>query len=78
MQTRLGSFLESMANVVVGFWVNFGINMLILPALGFAVSFGVNFELVMVFTIVSIVRSYCLRRWFNGWMGRRLVALGIK
>jgi hypothetical protein len=65
-QTKLGSFVEAWANIVVGFSINFVANMTILPWFGFKVSAGSAFEIGLIFTVISLVRSYVLRRWFNG------------
>lgn len=66
-QTKAGSVVESLANIVVGFGVNFCANMLILPLFGFQnLTLGKNFVIGMLYTVVSLVRSYVLRRWFNG------------
>jgi len=65
-QTKLGSFVESWANIVVGFSINWSANMLILPHFGFDVSASAAFGIGVIFTAISLVRSYVLRRWFNG------------
>lgn len=65
-QTKLGSFIEAWANIAVGFSINFFANMTILPLFGFKVSAGSAFEIGLIFTVISLVRSYVLRRWFNG------------
>jgi hypothetical protein len=65
-QTKLGSFAEAWANIFVGFSINFVANMLILPLFGFKVTAGGAFEIGLIFTVISLVRSYVLRRWFNG------------
>ena len=65
-QTKLGSLAEAWANIAVGFGINFFANMAILPLFGFKVSAGSAFEIGLIFTIISLVRSYVLRRWFNG------------
>jgi hypothetical protein len=66
-QTQLGSFIEASANIVVGFVVNFTANLLILPAFGFrSLTFKTNFEIGLLYTVISLARSYVLRRWFNG------------
>jgi hypothetical protein len=65
-QTKLGSFIEAWANIVVGFAINFCANMAILPLFGFKVTAGGAFEIGLIFTAISLVRSYVLRRWFNG------------
>ena len=65
-QTKLGSFVEAWANIVVGFSINWCANMIVLPWFGFKLSGGTAFEIGLIFTVISLVRSYVLRRWFNG------------
>ena len=65
-QTRLGSFVEAWANILVGFGVNFAANLIVLPWFGFNVTAGDAFGIGLVFTAISLVRSYVIRRWFNG------------
>lgn len=65
-QTRLGSFVEAWVNVFIGFWINFTANMLILPHFGFtSLTLKTNFVIGMVYTVISVARSYAIRRWFN-------------
>ena len=64
-QTRLGSFIEAIINVVIGFGINFTANMFIFPLFGFHITPGANLVLGMIYTVISVVRSYALRRWFN-------------
>jgi hypothetical protein len=64
-QTRLGSFIESWANVAIGFAINWCANMLILPLFGFHVTGAQAFGIGVIFTVISVVRSYALRRVFN-------------
>lgn len=66
MQTRLGSWIEAWANIFVGFAINWTANMIILPWFGFKMTGGKAFQIGLMFTIISLVRSYVLRRWFNG------------
>ena len=66
MQTRVGSFVEAWANILVGFSVNWCANMLILPLFGYHVTGGIAFEIGLWFTAVSLVRQYVIRRYFNG------------
>jgi hypothetical protein len=66
-QTKSGSLAEAAANIAVGFCVNFSANMLILPLFGFhGLTAGKNFIIGLLYTVISLVRSYVLRRWFNG------------
>ena len=65
-QTQLGSFAEAWANIAVGFAINFTANLYVLPWFGFNVTHGQAFGIGVIFTVISLVRSYVLRRWFNG------------
>lgn len=66
-QTRIGSFAEAWGNILIGFWINYGANMLILPLFGFhGLTAGKNFVIGIIYTFISLARSYALRRWFNG------------
>jgi hypothetical protein len=64
-QTRLGSFIEAWINVAIGFAINFVANMLILPLIGFHITAGQNLFIGVLYTIISVARSYVIRRWFN-------------
>ena len=68
MQTRLGSFIEAWANIFVGFSINFCANLLILPLFygPVAANAGKAFGIGLIFTAISLARSYILRRYFNG------------
>lgn len=66
MQTHLGSFIEAWANIAVGFSINWGANMVILPMYGFHIRPGAAFSMGLLLTVISLVRSYVIRRWFNG------------
>lgn len=64
-QSKLGSFVESWANVFIGFGINFVANLIVLPAFGLPLSASTAFHIGLVFTAISVVRSYVLRRVFN-------------
>lgn len=65
-QTRIGSLAEAAANIAVGFGINFTANLIVLPWFGFNVTGSQAFGIGLVFTAISLARSYVLRRWFNG------------
>ena len=65
MQTRRGSLIEAVINVLIGFWINFAANIVIFPLFGWHVSIADNFKVGFIYTGISIARSYCIRRWFN-------------
>ena len=64
-QTRLGSLIEALMNVVIGFSINFCANLVILPLFGYTPTLLDNFYIGLLYTVVSIARSYIIRRWFN-------------
>ena len=67
MQSRIDSLMETLTNVAVGFMVAMAGNAVILPLVfGIEVSAAANFVTAALFTIISIVRQYTLRRLFNG------------
>lgn len=65
MQTRRGSLIETFANIGVGLMVSFVVNATLFPAMGFNISHSQNITLTLIYTIISIIRSYLLRRTFN-------------
>jgi len=65
MQNRLNSFIESIANVIIGFLINFIANIYILPLFGFNITISQSIQIGLIFTLISIIRSYLIRRWFN-------------
>lgn len=69
-QSRLGSFIEAWINVAIGFAINFCANLLILPLIGFHISVGQNLFIGVLYTIISVARSYVIRRWFNARLHR--------
>lgn len=75
-QSRLGSLYEAWINVFIGFWINFAANMLILPAMGFtSLTMQTNLLIGGLYTVVSVARSYIIRRWFNAKLHRLALRL---
>ena len=64
-QSRLRSLEESLANVLVGYVVAVATQILVFPLFGLAVTVSENLLIGLIFTAVSIVRSYALRRGFE-------------
>ncbi len=75
-QSRLGSFVESWINVFIGYTINFIANLIIFPIFGWDISIQQNLILGAAYTVISVVRSYCIRRWFNGYIVRTAQKLG--
>lgn len=64
-QSRLMSLVEAIANVVVGYGVAVVTQILIFPAFGLHTTLAQNLKMGAVFTVVSIGRSFALRRLFE-------------
>lgn len=65
MQPRLLSFIESVANVCIGFFVAIATQIAVFPLFGIAVKMSDNLKIGGIFTVISIARSYAVRRAFN-------------
>lgn len=59
------SLLEAIANVSVGYGLAVGTQILIFPVFGLHSTLAQNLKLGAVFTVVSIARSFALRRLFE-------------
>jgi hypothetical protein len=69
-QSRLGSMVEAVANTVLGQLINFCMNLWVLPLLIVcSVSPWEAIKIGAVFTLISTIRSYVLRRFFNSFKG---------
>ncbi|OUS07832.1 hypothetical protein A9Q96_04840 [Rhodobacterales bacterium 52_120_T64] len=64
-QSRAMSFLEAIANVVIGYIVAVCTQILIFPVFGLHTTLSQNLKLGTAFTVVSILRSFALRRLFE-------------
>lgn len=65
MQSRLHSFLEATANILIGSLISLLVQRLVFPLYGIQITLSQDIQIVAIFTVVSIVRSYVLRRVFN-------------
>jgi len=59
------SLVEVVTGSVIAFAVSILANWAVLPLLGFPVKFSQSVVITAVFTVISIVRSYLVRRFFN-------------
>jgi hypothetical protein len=61
------SALESVANVLAGFLISLGAQLVIFPLFGLHPSLSQNLWIGGAFSVVSIIRSFALRRAFE-WL----------
>jgi len=64
-QSPRSSIIEAWINIGIGFSINYAANYLFLPMLGAHFSPMENFALGWIYTAISIIRQYAIRRWFN-------------
>ncbi len=65
-QTRIDSFMESITNTAIGFAVSLVTWHFVAQTYGIPMPLSTNLQITAVFTIVSIIRQYVLRRAFDG------------
>jgi hypothetical protein len=68
-QSRLSSLLETWVNILIGLVVAITTQVLIFPFYGIFIPFSTNITMSLCFTVVSIIRTYAVRRWFNHILG---------
>ncbi len=66
MQSHFDSFLETTANITIGYLVALLSQLLIFPHFGINLPLSSNLLIGGWFTLISFLRGYILRRWFNG------------
>ena len=64
-QSRAMSLIEAIANVAVGYGIAVVTQILIFPVFGLHTTLGQNLKMGGIFTIVSLARSFALRRLFE-------------
>ncbi len=65
MQSKLESLYEASINTFLGFVIAFISQLVFFPIVGIEVTLVQNFILTVLFTLVSILRTYAVRRFFN-------------
>lgn len=65
MQSKKQSLVESITNTFVGFIISLTAIFLILPLFGVESTPIKNIGITLCFTIISILRGYLIRRFFN-------------
>ena len=72
-QSKRASLLEACTNVAIGYFVALASQLLIFPLYGIHVSLSANIAIGVWFTLISIARSYVLRRFYNRLTTRRML-----
>lgn len=64
-QTRRGSLAESLMNVAIGYGTALAAQIIVFPWFGINIPLSSNIAIGLIFTAVSIARSFALRRFFE-------------
>ncbi|PWL33505.1 hypothetical protein [Marivita sp. XM-24bin2] len=67
MQSRRQSLIEAITNVAVGYALAVLTQIVVFPWFGLKVSLNDNLAIGAIFVIISLLRSYALRRLFERW-----------
>ncbi len=65
MQTKKMSLIESFTNIAIGYFIACFSQMMIFPLFDIHIPIHQNFQIGLWFTLVSIIRSYTIRRIYN-------------
>ena len=71
-QSRRMSLIETVTNVAVGYALAVATQIVVFPWFGLHPSLGENLALGGVFTAISLIRGYALRRLFEAFRARQM------
>ena len=71
MQSRWMSLVEAVTSVVVGYCLAVLTQIVVFPMFGLHATVGENLALGAIFTILSLIRGFLLRRLFNAALTER-------
>ena len=65
MQTKKQSLIETLTSVFVGWLIGVILNLTILPLFDYNITVVDSLWVSLIFTVISVVRGYFIRRFFN-------------
>ena len=65
MQSKKESLIETLTSVFVGWLIGVILNLTILPLFDYNITVVDSLWVSLIFTVVSVVRGYLIRRFFN-------------
>ncbi len=77
-QTKIGSLIESLMNILIGFGIAITSQVIIFPLFDINIPFSDNLQIGLFFTAISIARSYIIRRWFNAKLHKAALQMSEK
>lgn len=64
-QTKLQSLIESITNILIGYFVAIVSQLAVFSLFGINIPLSDNLLIGVWFTVISLIRSYAVRRYFN-------------
>lgn len=74
-QSKFSSLIEAGMNVLIGYGVALVSQILIFPVFGIHVPLRTNLWIGAWFTVISLIRGYVIRRWFNARLHKAAMTL---
>ena len=65
MQSKSESMIETLTSVFVGWLIGVILNLTILPLFDYNITVVDSLWVSLIFTVISVVRGYFIRRFFN-------------
>ena len=65
MQSKRESMIETLTSVFVGWLIGVILNLTILPLFNYNITVVDSLWVSLIFTVISVVRGYFIRRFFN-------------
>jgi len=74
-QSKVGSFLEALTHTFIGYFLSLIVQFIVYPLYGATFTIQQNIEIGLIFMVVSTVRGYVIRRWFNERIHRATIKM---
>ena len=65
MQSKKDSLIESLTSTTIGWLIGVILNLTVLPLFDYNITVVDSLWVSLIFTVVSVIRSYVIRRFFN-------------
>ena len=69
MQSKRESMIETLTSVFAGWFIGVILNLTVLPLFDYNITVVDSLWVSLIFTVVSVIRGYVIRRWFNSKEG---------
>lgn len=74
-QSRRSSLVEACMNTIIGYFISLIVQLIVYPAFGAKFTFMDNIHIGFIFMVVSLIRSYVIRRWFEQYIHRAAIKI---